>query len=487
MDEIQPQSGEQVEPQSEAVEPRAATPAPATQTWELSDLLSAVTLKELRQELRLKSFTVLFIAPQFLMFLVTLLQVASSGEVFVATSIVPLAFWATLTIPLIILVPRRAFFSFNKEMQASSLELLLLTGLSASKIVLGKWVALAGEAFLFLIAMSPYVMLQYFLGNPDMRSTLETIAGLFFASLVIIALGLNLSASSRGRKHWGLMLIVMIIVGKVLTGWYTSSSRWTGGGSVAYVALDGYLTALTLGPLGILLLLCGGASRIAPLTENYAVVKRILGLLVVGVAIGLQLIGLRNVELVAMVSILILIPVAASSLYEELHPELVRRWLARKQSWKFLTHPGWPGGVIYTILLTLLIVVLLARTQLLGTIHPLSFYLYIIGIILVPFAATMALPIVALRTVPAYMILQLTIGFTLVIFMTSRLDELGLSAVLQYLPHYSLIIALAPPGATPVQISPHACHLATALSVLIFGFAFRRMMRENQRAATFVG
>jgi hypothetical protein len=369
-----------------------------------SDLLSPIIIKELRQELRLKSFTFLFLVPQAMMLFALSLQLIDMDNPKSASGLPAVLFWGTLAVPLTMMIPRRAFFSFHKELEARSLELVLLTRLSAWKLVTGKWAALSLQSLLFLTAISPFVVLRYFLGDTNPLATVQVIFFLFLASLLLTALGVSGSAAGGRRRQMAPPLFMMIIFGYPIL---MLLERGTTGSGAALLSWADFVMLLLLVPLGIMLLLEVGIAHIAPALENYAMRKRSLSLLALGIATLLSFWGSINLGLLGFVISIILAPVCISSLFEEVYP-LFRRGLKKKISLAdWMRYPGWPGGTLFSLILIGIVLILLTCMGLIKSRGMIGDYILIAGGFLQPLAIMLVVLPPAWRTITIYLAVQM--------------------------------------------------------------------------------
>ena len=75
--------------------------------------------------------------------------------------------WLIPVVFLLLVLPARALVGLRAEVDSRTLDLLVLTHLSAWRIVLGKWASLVAQGFLLLVSMLPYGFVRYFAGAVD--------------------------------------------------------------------------------------------------------------------------------------------------------------------------------------------------------------------------------------------------------------------------------------------------------------------------------
>jgi hypothetical protein len=186
--------------------------APLAAVSDFPDVVPPLVVKELRRMLRSVFFVVPFAALPAALGLVGLWVVAQETTA-QAGGMLANCLWYAVVIPFYVLKPAQALFALRTEKRGTTLDLLLLCQ-TPSRIVLGKWLALELQALLYLAALLPFFVLQYFVGRVEL-------VGVAFA-LVITVLGgafvtvLCLAMSTFGRVlFWiclGLMLLFLPIL-----------------------------------------------------------------------------------------------------------------------------------------------------------------------------------------------------------------------------------------------------------------------------------
>src|SRR6185436_10235188 len=114
-------------------------------TW-----LPAMLVKELRQGLRARGFVGTLVGFQVVMTLFTVFAIAG-GTGSSSFEILQGAYWAMLNLQLLLITPIRAMAGLQAELETRSIDLLLLTRLTAWRVVLGKWCSLLVQAALLVI------------------------------------------------------------------------------------------------------------------------------------------------------------------------------------------------------------------------------------------------------------------------------------------------------------------------------------------------
>jgi membrane protein YdbS with pleckstrin-like domain len=388
-------------------------------------------VKELRQGMRARSFEWAFVVVQMLMVLamVVALSAAARNEHDVSRVFGEGIFWAMVAIPVLLVMPMRGATALRTEVQIGALELIFLTRLSAWRIVAGKWGALFAQTCLLLCAILPYAVLRYYLGSVDLVQDLLVILLLLAASGLFTALTVSVSAfPSKAARAMVIIFPLVIInlapamvmavsVGPVRGGvsFAPGASPWAG------LAVFGFYVLLLLAYL-----LEIGAARIAPPAENHAIRKRLLGLVLVISGPVAILLGSDNAIL--LVNLALLAPVCLDALCANPDPlpgqfRPFLRWprLGTAASWFLM--PGWPTGVLYTLLvLGLSLAGLAARGM--AKDEVLLAWAALGGALLLPVALVLLVLPKAQRMGPAYMVFQLVfvIGTALFLILNNLFD-----------------------------------------------------------------
>lgn len=312
---------------------------------DFSDRLSPIVVKELRQGLRSRSFVGAFLLMQTLMIFCVIIGLVTTE--FGGADFSRGLFWAMVAIPLLLVMPARALNALGGEIKANTLELVFLTRLSASRIVFGKWAALVLQTVLLITAVLPYAVLRYFLGEINLLEEMIIIGWMILGSALLTAVVLAASPYQRSlgsRVILGVALMFFLQFGIRLG---VSVSGAPGGQSLL-------LSIVVIAPLLLLLLLQIAISKIAPPAENHSTRKRVVGLLLMGIPVGLRLAGCET-EFLENIGALLLLAICLEALCEEvkgipsIYQPFVRYGAPGKFVGRFL-YPGWPAGVLYTLL-----------------------------------------------------------------------------------------------------------------------------------------
>lgn len=321
------------------------------------DRLSPMVVKELRQGMRTRQFGGVILLLHLTLVLFTLM----SGGVGNADAVVGGWFDGIITLVLCVILPLRGFSAVADELKAGTLDMLVLTRLSAGRIIFGKWAAIALQSLLIAFSILPYVVARFVFGGLDL---FDEVAMLFYKWLAGVVVAAVIVALSTQRQFWLRAVIVglPLLMGGCGAASFFMVSRM-GGGMPAGGIFAAFTTAggrgttwvsLGLAAWAIFFFLSLAATRIAPAASMLSVIKRPVHL---GVLLVLILVGWSTgtSAAVTMVSAGMLSLIMLDALTERVNevPSVYaafyrRGWLGRVALW--LMAPGWVTGFVFTVL-----------------------------------------------------------------------------------------------------------------------------------------
>src|SRR5262245_56117203 len=181
--------------------------------------LPPMLVKELRQGLRTRGFIGTLIGFQLLMLILTLIALSTQNAMTpaarTATAVLSGFFWVVVAVQLIFVTPSRALGGLQLEVDARTLDLLMLTRLTAWRVVLGKWISLLAQATLLLVAMLPYLVVRYFTYNADLVEELGRCLAMLGFCAVLTAVGLWGSGVAKLARVLMAVLLVFVMANAV--------------------------------------------------------------------------------------------------------------------------------------------------------------------------------------------------------------------------------------------------------------------------------
>ena len=328
-----------------------------THLTDFSDKLSPMLVKELRQGMRARSFMMLFLIFQGLLAFILLSAGAASGAdnagSFASGIIFTLFAGAALMIQ-----PMRGVNALSSEITGNTIEMMVLTRLSAWRIVFGKWIAIVSQTALILITIIPYLILRYFFGGMILIGEMVFLTLMFLTSMALTAVMVGLSANSTK------IVRVLPILGFVMLLQAVPMFMFRGGGFtnfMSFCSLSDWESRIAIASYLCFIAYFGwcalshGTSVIAPVAENHSTIRRLvaLGLVILTVAIGFH--DAVDPRILPVVLGIILAPAIITAVTEKsiLLPPVAKPF--RQRGWPgrmaaiFLL-PGWPAGVFFTAL-----------------------------------------------------------------------------------------------------------------------------------------
>ncbi len=181
----------------------------------LGDRVNPILVKEARQSMKSKQFSVTFSLLLILSWVWTAIFVAFTvPDIFYESwgQWLLLGYIIILSIPLFIVVPFAAFRSLAAETEDGTFELLSITSLSARQILLGKLGSAILQMMVYYSAIAPSIAFTYLLKGVDIVSIGLLLLHTFVLSVVLSILGLLAATITRSR-HWQVLISVVLIAG----------------------------------------------------------------------------------------------------------------------------------------------------------------------------------------------------------------------------------------------------------------------------------
>ncbi|MFD2256297.1 ABC transporter permease [Luteolibacter algae] len=332
---------------------------------DFSDRLSPMLVKELRQGLRTKSFIAVFLTLQILLGVILLTAgVAASSDH--AGSTISNIIFIIFSIAVMVIQPMRGVASLSAEIKDNTIDMIVLTRLSAWRIVIGKWSAIVSQSGLILITIIPYLILRYFFGGMNLLGEIIMIALIFLSSAALTAITVGLSATGSVLLRSIIPVVFLPVAAFSLFGVLLGGSP--GGNLAEFCSLESpesriaiSLYVLTCAYMGFFFLSIG-TSLIAPYAENHSTLRRLLTLLITILAAITSSTSFTHSDALPFIFALIFAPIFTISLTEfaPLVPPTYQKFrkfgLLGKLSGPFL-FPGWPSGVFFCLLITLIAII----------------------------------------------------------------------------------------------------------------------------------
>lgn len=181
----------------------------------IGDRLNPILVKETRQALKSRQFT-----GTFMLLLVASLLVSFGGVALVGPNIdyraagttFFVAYFAVLAFAIFMVVPFGAYRSLAAEQEERTYELLSITTLKPSQIVVGKLFSAMIQMFIYYSAIAPFMAFTYLLKGIDILVILLLLVMALLGSVAFSMIGLFLATFST-RRSWQVLLSVVMIAG----------------------------------------------------------------------------------------------------------------------------------------------------------------------------------------------------------------------------------------------------------------------------------
>lgn len=325
------------------------------------DPLSPMLVKELRQGLRSRSFIAVFLTLQAVLGIILLTASAAATSDHAGSSISNIIF-SFFSIAVLIIQPLRGIGALSSEVKGNTIDMMVLTRLSAWRIVTGKWSAIVSQSALILVTIIPYLILRYFFGGMNLLGEIVLLGLIFFTSATLTAITVGLSASASVILRSVLPVVGLPIGGYILMVFLTYQSGISE--LVEFCALEKKESWIGL-PLFLagstyigFFFLSAGTSLIATYAENHSTLRRLISLVVAsGAAVVCSMSSITDPYIAVGVFAVILAPIFAVSLTEfaplvsPAYQKFVKYGPLGKLAGLFL-FPGWPSGVFFCVILT---------------------------------------------------------------------------------------------------------------------------------------
>ena len=260
----------------------------------------------------------------------------------------------------------RGISAVATEIKQNTIDLMVLTRLSAWRIVWGKWSAIVSQSALILLAILPYIILRYFFGGMQLFAELALMIYIFLISGALTAFSVGLSAVGSVLIR-GIAVVAGAACLLVYIPIYFTPNLDT------YIEALSFNSVETVGALGILALamyggyffLELGATAIAPASENRATQKRLIGLAMIIVSfLTLRTIDL-DLAIAATLAVCALISIDLFSEKAEFPAVVCKPFLRWGVPGRFLgrfLYPGWATGTLFCIVLMILVTGMVAQS-----------------------------------------------------------------------------------------------------------------------------
>jgi len=265
--------------------------SPAARRWQtiegwlsrLSDGLNPILVKEARQALRSRQFTITFFLMLAAGWTWSIMGLAMLGPSAYYNATGPTMFYVyyvILSAPLIVVIPYTAYSSLAGERQDRTYELVSITGLEASGILFGKLCSIGLQMLIYLSALLPCLAFTYLLRGLDIFTVLLVVLYTCLLSIGLALGGLLLATLSPPRQRY---VIVGVIFAVSLFYVFGMVSTLLGAMVAQGISLDdpefwsvNVSLAILYANLAVLVFLCARAQLMSPSQNRSSAIRAAL-------------------------------------------------------------------------------------------------------------------------------------------------------------------------------------------------------------------
>ncbi len=181
----------------------------------LSDRVDPILVKEARQAIKSRQFTITFGLLLGLAWIYTFAAVAYIGPEIVYSASgrqVLFGYYVGLAFCTLVVVPFGAYRSLATEREDGTYELVAVTTLSPQQIIGGKLCSALMQTLLYFSALAPCLAFTYLLQGIDLATIALILIYMAFASAGLAMVGL-LAGTLTTDKHWGVLISVAVLGG----------------------------------------------------------------------------------------------------------------------------------------------------------------------------------------------------------------------------------------------------------------------------------
>jgi len=238
------------------------------------DAINPILVKETRQALKSRQFVVTFSLLLFAAFAWTIVgSLLMMPQIYFQPSAPTMltGYYLVLAVPMLLVVPLAAYRSLEGEIDDGTLELLSVTSLTPSQIVLGKLGSAALQMMLYFVALFPCVAYAYSLRGVDLPTlgVLMSMLIIFGLTLTVVAIFFAPMATVRSSQVSTLLMVMaFLMAGEFATG--TIAFALIQGGNPLTASQTGFVlfAVLMFTTTFAAVLLMATAAQLTPESEN---------------------------------------------------------------------------------------------------------------------------------------------------------------------------------------------------------------------------
>jgi ABC-type transport system involved in multi-copper enzyme maturation permease subunit len=177
----------------------------------VADAINPIVVKEVRQGLRTRVFTIFFAVMLAANLLISLVAFAFADEGGTRTGQDAfMAYFVALACVQFFVIPYSAYRSMSREAEEETWVLLTLTGLGPRRILAGKVASFVLQGTLYASAAAPFLLFSYYLNGIDLPTIVVALATSIAYQLFLVALSVSMATLAETRLVRGLLHFVLL-------------------------------------------------------------------------------------------------------------------------------------------------------------------------------------------------------------------------------------------------------------------------------------
>jgi hypothetical protein len=178
-----------------------------------SDQFSSILVKETRQATKSRHFVWTFFATIIITLVVTFVALSDGSGSNKLGQVLLMGYLVVLGLPLMIIVPMSTFQSLSAEHGDGTLQLISITTMKPSEIVMGKLCSAFLQILIYMSVLAPCVTFTFLLRGVDVYQIIFSLLSAFGCSASLCCLGLAMGSISTTRMvSAGLQLVFVLIL-----------------------------------------------------------------------------------------------------------------------------------------------------------------------------------------------------------------------------------------------------------------------------------
>lgn len=241
---------------------------------QMADWLNPILIKEARQSLKSRQFLLTFFLLLAASCVWTILGVVlNAPDVYFVPSGQNLlaGYYFVLAIPMIGMVPLAAYRSLASEIDDDTFEMLIITKLSAMRIVIGKLHSAMLQMMIYFAAIVPCLAFSYLLRGVNLPTIMMMLAIIFFTAMITTSAALLMATMAPTRALQTLTILAVIgviLLAEIFCAAFCLSAVLGQDLGADAAAIMFTILTIIVGTSCIVIFIKAAAARIAPVSEN---------------------------------------------------------------------------------------------------------------------------------------------------------------------------------------------------------------------------